>query len=163
MEQTSSSSSAGDDHAGVIVMPPVLYVSGFVLSLVPSVLWPWNFPGGVLWRSISGGVILFMGACFLIDFVKRFRASGQDKNPNTPTPSIITDGMYQISRNPAYVGLTLMLLGIGLVGNSVWMALVNVPIVIVIHFGVILREERYLERRFGEEYLLYRKQVRRWL
>jgi len=90
---------------------------------------------------------------------------GQGEHPDIrkPTNAIVSTGPFAFSRNPLYISLTLLYTGISLVVNTVW-PLVFLPVVlIVMHYGVILREERYLERLFGEEYQQYRAKVRRWL
>jgi protein-S-isoprenylcysteine O-methyltransferase Ste14 len=75
----------------------------------------------------------------------------------------VTDGPFRYTRNPIYVALTLFYLGIGVVLNALWVLLLIVPLIVVMQLGVITREERYLERKFGDEYLRYKARVRRWL
>jgi protein-S-isoprenylcysteine O-methyltransferase Ste14 len=72
-------------------------------------------------------------------------------------------GAYRFSRNPLYVAMTLLYLGLTFLFNSWWGVALLIPVLVVLHFGVVRREERYLERKFGEEYLAYRSQVRRYL
>ncbi|MFI5210728.1 MAG: methyltransferase family protein, partial [Gemmatimonadales bacterium] len=69
----------------------------------------------------------------------------------------------RFSRNPMYVGMTLLYLGIALWANSLWPLLLLPAVLVVMRRGVIAREEAYLERRFGDEYRSYRARVRRWL
>jgi protein-S-isoprenylcysteine O-methyltransferase Ste14 len=80
-----------------------------------------------------------------------------------PTSAIVTNGPYRFSRNPSYVSLTLLYGGIACLVNSLWVLLMVVPAVTVMHFGVIKREERYLEAKFGDEYREYKTTVRRWV
>ena len=79
------------------------------------------------------------------------------------TRLLITSGPYRYSRNPAYVSLTVILLGLGLLLNNAWLLLVAIPVVAIMNYGVIHREEAYLERTFGDEYLRYKAGVRRWI
>jgi protein-S-isoprenylcysteine O-methyltransferase Ste14 len=80
-----------------------------------------------------------------------------------PTKALVTDGLYAYSRNPIYIALTLIYLGLTIAANSVWSIVFLVPILVIIRYGVIAREERYLERKFGDAYAEYRKRVRRWI
>ena len=80
-----------------------------------------------------------------------------------PTTAIVTAGPFQYSRNPMYVSLTLLYLGVALLINILWILLLVVPLLVVMQRGVIAREEAYLERKFGEEYLSYKARVRRWI
>jgi protein-S-isoprenylcysteine O-methyltransferase Ste14 len=151
------------DHANVVIMPPLLYagalVAGIVLQLVSAA--PTGLPSLLRWGV--GGILVLGGAWLGMGFARAFNRIGQDRNPNTPTPSIISDGLYRYSRNPAYVSLTALLLGIGLLLDNLWILLLTLPVLIVMQYGVIQREEAYLERTFGEEYLRYKASVRRWL
>ncbi len=83
--------------------------------------------------------------------------------PWKPTTTIIRTGPYGWSRNPIYVAMTVASAGIAILANSLWMLALLVPTVAVVHYGVVLREERYLEARFGDAYREYRASVRRWI
>jgi protein-S-isoprenylcysteine O-methyltransferase Ste14 len=80
-----------------------------------------------------------------------------------PTTTIVSDGAFQYSRNPTYLALTLLYVGFALVLGSPWVLLMVVPAVALTQWGVVLREERYLEAKFGEAYRRYKTNVRRWL
>jgi protein-S-isoprenylcysteine O-methyltransferase Ste14 len=80
-----------------------------------------------------------------------------------PTTSIVTDGAFRYSRNPTYLSLTLLYVGVALMLDSLWVLVMVVPAVAVTQWGVVLREERYLESKFGEEYRRYAQRVRRWI
>ena len=84
-------------------------------------------------------------------------------DPTLPTTSIVTSGPYQYSRNPLYLGLTLFFVGLTLTMNTWWGILALIPLVVVMHNAVIVREEQYLEEKFGEIYRQYRSKVRRYL
>jgi len=91
------------------------------------------------------------------------RAAGTNVDPLLPTTAIVTAGPYRFSRNPIYVGLTLLYLGLALTFNTWWAVIVLVPILAVMHVGVVRREERYLEQKFGEPYRQFCSRVRRYL
>ena len=84
-------------------------------------------------------------------------------DPRHPTTTLVTTGPFRYSRNPIYLALTLLYLGVALLVNALWIVLLVVPSVLVIRYGVIAREEAYLTRMFGEAYRQYMRQVRRWL
>ena len=91
------------------------------------------------------------------------KAAGTNVSPHNPTLAIVKCGPYRFTRNPLYVSLCLLQLGISLRLND-WIAL-SLTLVLfgMLHYGVVLREEIYLERKFGEEYLAYKRSVRRWI
>ena len=84
-------------------------------------------------------------------------------NPFKPTTSIVSTGPFRFTRNPLYLAMTLIYLGLTLVANTGWCFPLLIPVLLLIHFGVVAREERYLERKFGESYREYRLRVRRYL
>ena len=91
------------------------------------------------------------------------QATSTNVNPSLPTTAIVTSGPFRFSRNPLYVGLTLLYFGLTLAFNTWWSVVLLVPILIIMHRGVVLREECYLEQKFGETYRQYRSKVRRYL
>lgn len=93
---------------------------------------------------------------------RRFRAAGTPVPGNKPTTAIVQSGPYWFSRNPIYLAFSLLVLGMACWLNSAWLLGTLAAAVSLMSFVVIPREERYLERRFGAEYLEYRTKVRRW-
>jgi protein-S-isoprenylcysteine O-methyltransferase Ste14 len=94
--------------------------------------------------------------------LREFRNCGTSEDTNVPTTAIVTRGPYRFSRNPMYVSLTLMLVGVGVAANIWWILLMVAPVLVVMHVGVIVREERYLAQKFGQVYQDYKASVRRW-
>lgn len=84
-------------------------------------------------------------------------------NPSLPTTAIVSGGVFGLSRNPIYLSFTLLYCGIALLFNGLWAFLFLPPLIAVVHTGVIMREENYLEQKFGDEYLRYKARVRRWI
>jgi protein-S-isoprenylcysteine O-methyltransferase Ste14 len=84
-------------------------------------------------------------------------------DPTKPTTALVTEGPFRYSRNPIYVALTLLYVGVALLINALWILLLVVPAGLVLRYGVIAREEAYLTRKFGDAYRHYTAQVRRWL
>ncbi len=95
--------------------------------------------------------------------VRRFKAAGTSFHTHEPATAILSDGLYGVSRNPIYLALTAIYLGVGVMADAGWVLALLGPLLLVMHYGVIAREERYLERKFGDEYLRYRAKVRRWI
>ena len=120
------------------------------------------FPEG--WVQFVVGIpIIVFGLGFARSAIMEFNRVGTDDRFAAPTSAIVTSGSNARVRNPMYVGLVLIYLGIVLTVNAAW-ALVGLPVLILwLHFGVIRREEAYLEARFGSEYLDYKASVPRWI
>ena len=89
--------------------------------------------------------------------------AGTDVNPSLPATTLVIDGPFRFSRNPMYVARTILYLGLGLLMNALCVLAALVPLLLVMQYGVITREERYLEAKFGDAYRQYRSTVRRWL
>ncbi len=151
-----------EDHPGVPIAPPLLFVLPIVASLILEWLVPTTFARGTF-RWIPGLLMFAVGIGFAVGgFVTQKRA-GTDPLPFNPSTRIVAHGIYRFTRNPMYLGFALSTFGLAILCDSEWM-LLAVPIgLILIDQLVISREERYLERKFGEEYLNYKRQVRRWI
>ncbi len=150
------------DHSGVFIPPPLLYVFPFLAGL----LLQWAHPVTLLPRGIAaplGVVLAALGLAFGAAAMISFRRARTSPIPVKPTTAIVAAGPYRLTRNPMYVGLALLYLGLTLWVDSPW-PLLFLPIALfTIHRFVIAREERYLEAKFGEEYRGYKARVRRWL
>ena len=153
------------DNPGVIAPPPLIFLSGLILGGIVHWFYPfYTLPPEYLNISRILGILLvvFGLGIILIAKVKMQRAK-TNIEPWKPTNAIVTDGIYSYSRNPVYVAMAVIFFGVKLIFNSVWFAPFLVLVLLVMHYGVILREERYLENKFGDEYLNYKKKVRRWI
>ena len=109
--------------------------------------------------SISKLVRSFGRVCCL----RAFRRHDTSSDPKEEATAIVDTGLFRFSRNPGYLAAGALQAVLGLLFNSVWILLTIIPAMIVIHKVVVLREEAYLEDRFGEEYLDYKSRVRRWI
>ena len=151
------------DAAKVIALPPVLHLGSVLAGILIHWLWPLPFlTWGVLRVALGLFVISAAGALVMSAF-SLFRRMDQDPNPRTPTPRITQGGSYRFTRNPMYVGLSLIQIGIGIALGNGWILILLLPTCVVMHYGVILPEEAYLERKFGDEYLRFKSSVRRWI
>jgi protein-S-isoprenylcysteine O-methyltransferase Ste14 len=102
------------------------------------------------------------GASFPIRARRAFKAAGTNIRPDQPTTAVVTSGLFAHVRNPIYLGGLLALSGLALMLGSDWMLILIVPAFLMLHFGVVLREERYLEHKFGPPYLAYKRSVPRY-
>jgi protein-S-isoprenylcysteine O-methyltransferase Ste14 len=154
-----------DDNPGVIALPPLIAAVTFVLGLVLDRLVPIGAVGAMLpriWRILLA-LLLFAFAGWLVALAYRvFDRVGTNMDVRKPTLALATSDIYTKTRNPMYQSLGLVLLALAIGIGSDWTALLIVPWALVMHFGVVLREERYLEQKFGDEYRRYKAQVPRY-
>jgi protein-S-isoprenylcysteine O-methyltransferase Ste14 len=149
------------DNAGVIVRPPLIYAAALAAMLVLRWLWPLPILGGAaFWPGVA---LVALGVGILIWGRRTLVAGGTNVDPSLPSTAVITSGPYRFSRNPLYGGLAVVYLGLTLAFDAWWGIVVLALVLIVMHRGVIQREERYLERKFGDGYRQYRSAVRRYL
>jgi len=113
--------------------------------------------------AIGGIVILVIGLGFIASARIWFHRTGQNPAPWKPSPALILRGPYRFTRNPMYLGVTLVVLGLGLAANNLWISLFAFPALMIVHFIAVLPEEKYLSEQFGESYRAYVAQVRRYL
>jgi len=154
-----------NDNPGVIAPPPLIALAAVLLGL----LIDWLLPVYVLatllsfWMHVVIGILLVAaGAALAVSARHQFIDAGTNVNPWKPALHLATSGVYQYVRNPMYTGLLLMTAGIGIAFASDWTLVMVVPLAFALRNGVVLREERYLERKFGEEYRRYKDKVPRW-
>ncbi len=154
-------SEARGETAGVLAPPPLIYLVPLAVGVL---LHRWRaVPLLTPTTALVLGIACILPALVALPALMAFRRAGTRAEPWRPTTALVTTGPYRFSRNPMYVGFTLLYLGIGFLTNSLWPLLLLPLVLVVMHFGVIVREEAYLERLFGEEYRAYRRRVRRWL
>ena len=154
------------DAAAVRIFPPAVPVLAILLGLVLDRMWRID-PGFELAapaRRWLGGAIAFAAVFGLgLWSVLTMRRSGQSENPWKPTVSIVDRGPYRMTRNPMYLQMVLVCLGVAIALFSVWTLLLTPAVAWVLHRLAILPEEEYLERKFGDQYRAYKRRVRRWL
>jgi protein-S-isoprenylcysteine O-methyltransferase Ste14 len=152
------------DTPGVIIFPPLIPLSVLVGGLVLNFLIPLGLLAHVplLGRIVMGGIALVVGIGMAIGAIRIFRRIGTPARPSQPTSALATTGMFTRTRNPMYVGGSLVLLGIAIGFALEWVLLLLVVSLPLLHYGIILREERYLERKFGDEYRRYKTKVPRY-
>jgi protein-S-isoprenylcysteine O-methyltransferase Ste14 len=150
------------DQAGVRVPPPLCFFVFLAIGVLLNSAW---MEGrlAIPFLSVSGAAIAALSLIYLIFAAQKHKSAGTNIEPWKPTTAIISDGAYRYSRNPIYLAMAVFYAGTAIAAGS-WLALLLlVPCLLVIRYYVIVREEAYLEDKFGKEYLDYKAKVRRWL
>jgi protein-S-isoprenylcysteine O-methyltransferase Ste14 len=151
--------------AGVIARPPLLFLAALLIGFVLDLLLPLPFlvPGVDLLHWIIGGSLILIGLALAAAGIRNFSRAGTPVESIKPTRALVTTGIYDRTRNPIYLGMFLLYGGIGVAAQSPWILILTLPLAITIRYGVVAREEAYLERRFGDAYRDYKARVRRWV
>jgi protein-S-isoprenylcysteine O-methyltransferase Ste14 len=153
------------ETAGVIAPPPLIALATVLIGVAMDWLMPLSLLSGHL--SLNTRLLLAVPLCaaggtLVVLAERRFHAVGTNVPPWRPTLALATAGIYRRLRNPMYVGGLLALAGVALALASDWMLILLAPMALILHGGVVLREERYLEAKFGEAYRRYKSEVPRY-
>jgi len=146
----------------MLLPPPIIYIIFILLGFILSYFWPVTvLPRGL--GNIVGIVVIVLSILIMPFVLIRFKRNETTFDVRKSATTLITDGPYKYSRNPTYVSLTLLHLGVGIFFNSFWVLLLAMPTVLVINFWIIRKEERYLQEKFGDAYEIYKDRVRKWI
>src|SRR5205823_4083927 len=151
------------DKANAIVRPPIALLLAFLAGLLADWLYPLKLLPVSMPHVLLGSFIFVDGLALAVWAITTIRAAGTHVETTQPTTAIVANGPYRFSRNPIYLGMFLGLIGLAIAFDNVWLLIALVPFALVIRYGVVAREEAYLERKFGDVYRGYRARVRRWL
>jgi protein-S-isoprenylcysteine O-methyltransferase Ste14 len=154
------------DAAAVRVFPPAVPLLTILIGIGLNHLWPIDvgFQVPKICRySVGGTMVAAAFLCLGLWSVVLFRRSGQSENPWKPTPRLMDRGPFRITRNPMYLQMILICLGVAVILGNVWILVMTPFGAWVLQQFAILPEEAYLERKFGAQYLAYKHRVRRWL
>jgi protein-S-isoprenylcysteine O-methyltransferase Ste14 len=153
---------ADQDNPGVIAHPPFLFIAflaaGIVLHLIRAL--PLGSAPALRWL---GALLMMMGVMLAVWGRRTMTNAGTNINPKQPATFLVVTGPFRYSRNPLYLALTLAYSGLALLINTLWPLILLIILLPMVHWGIVRREERYLERKFGEIYLRYCAVTRRWL
>jgi protein-S-isoprenylcysteine O-methyltransferase Ste14 len=150
------------DAPNVKIIPPFVYLIGLALGFGMTLWVPFRLvPDWVAWPL--AGALVACGAVLAASAVLRFKGVGTTVRPDRAASTLVITGPYRITRNPMYLGLALIYLGIAIAGQSLWAIILLPPVLIIIQRYAIHREEAFLERRFGRDYVDYTTRVRRWI
>jgi len=152
------------DGAAVRFPPPFVYLIAVILGvLLHAFALPLPFALALGARIALAAAAALLGIGMIAAAIGLFRRTGQDPKPWASTPEIVSSGIYRITRNPMYVGMASIQAAIGIALANGWILALVPPVLVVIYLTAIRHEEAYLERKFGETYLSYKRSVRRWL
>jgi protein-S-isoprenylcysteine O-methyltransferase Ste14 len=145
-----------------LARPPIVYGAAILVGLLLRLGWPLPFLPPVFATPL-GVLLAALAVALFVYSVRKFKTAGTPVPGNLPTTAIVRSGAYRFSRNPIYLAFSVFHLGIAIWVNSLWLIATLAAAVAVMAFVVIPREERYLEMKFGADYLDYKRSVRRWL
>jgi protein-S-isoprenylcysteine O-methyltransferase Ste14 len=150
------------DNPGVIAFPPLIWLINAVISVLVHLFirLPIMRYGICL---VCGIVLIILAPTLALSALVTMKAAGTNVDPAKPAITIVRGGPFRFTRNPMYVALCLVQVALGFFLNDWITLLFVVPLALILHYGVVLREERYLAAKFGEPYLQYKREVRRWI
>ncbi len=150
------------DHANVVGYPPLIAIAYAALGGGIHYLWPRSVAPWPVALTLAG-ILALASLCLALWGALQLKRAGTAIDPYGSSSAIVTSGPYAYSRNPLYLAISLLFAAIALAFNSVAMLAMIPPWFVVMHTGVVLREEKYLTAKFGATYAAYQRQVRRWL
>ncbi len=154
---------ASSDNPGVIAFPPFIWLANAVISALVHfflIQLPIMSYSACL---VCGIVLVILAPTLALSALVTMKAAGTNVAPAKPALTIVRGGPFRFTRNPMYLALCLLQVALGFFLNDWITLLFVVPLALIFHYGVILREERYLTTKFGEPYLQLKREVRRWL
>ncbi len=166
MDKPSPSGASESNTAGALVRPPALFLATFLAGLGLDYVLPLPVTDSPLAATLGatlGLALCLIGLTVFVLGIRNFMRADTPVQGTRPTVALVVTGIHGWSRNPIYVGMFLIYLGLGIAVLSPWVLALLLPLAAVMHYGVVLREEVYLERLFGEAYVDYRAKVPRWL
>jgi protein-S-isoprenylcysteine O-methyltransferase Ste14 len=150
------------DNPGVIAFPPLIWLVNAVISVLVHLF----IRVPIMRYSICvvcGTVFIILAPTLALSALRTMKAAGTNVHPSEPALALVRDGAFRFTRNPMYLALCLLQVALGFFLND-WITLFFVvPLAVILHYGVVLREESYLSAKFGEPYLQYKREVRRWI
>ena len=152
----------GADNPGVVAPPPLIFAAGLAAGLLANRIRPTSLLPQALSR-VLGWPLVVGGLSFGLWGFREMRRAGTNVDPYRPTTAIVERGPYAFTRNPLYVGMALVYAGVSARANALPAGLLLPVVLHLVDRGVVKREERYLEGKFGEEYRRYKGRVRRWI
>ena len=151
------------DTAHAIIRPPLGWGLAVLIGFALDWLRPWPFVPANLPARWIGGLLFVLALALFVWAVMTMTRAGTNVPGNRPTLTIVERGPYRFTRNPIYVAMFLSVIGLAVAFDTLWLLLTVAVFALVIRYGVVAREEAYLERKFGEVYRAYRSRVRRWI
>lgn len=150
------------DSPGVNFPPPFIHAAAVIGGLLLNRRWPLPIDAGIT-GEVAAALLVVLGAGLTAGSFRLFWRRRTSIIPNRPANALVITGPNRFTRNPMYLGLSLLVLALGLFLNTWWVIALLAPAIAVLQVVVIAREERYLRRRFGADYEAYARRVRRWI
>lgn len=154
---------ADHDRPHVRIHPPSLVVVAIILGYGARVLWGGFLPFPRVVNEGIGVALTLSGFVIMVSAIRLFLETGETLKPDTPSYALIRTGPYKLSRNPIYLAMMLIGMGLGFSTSNLAMIVTTLLAGVIIHLAVILPEEAYLMRHFRDDYAEYKKAVRRWI
>jgi protein-S-isoprenylcysteine O-methyltransferase Ste14 len=155
-------SNSSRNGPNVKIVPPLVFLAGILVGSVANIWMPTRIvPNPVVWAV--GGIFVVCGLVLTGSAALKFKSAGTTVRPDRAPSALVMSGPYRISRNPMYLGLAVISLGIAIADQSFWTLIALAIVVALIQRHAIEPEEAFLEKRFGTEYLSYKHRVRRWI
>jgi protein-S-isoprenylcysteine O-methyltransferase Ste14 len=152
------------DRPAIIAPPPLLGLACIAAGFIAARFKPLPFVPGPALVRIAIAIVLFLVPVAIIVVARRELIKHKEHpNPYRATSAIVSTGIYRFSRNPIYVAFLFVVLATAVAANNAWLLLSIVALFVILQFGTIRAEERYLSDKFGAEYDDYRRRVRRWI
>ena len=151
------------DTPQVIIRPPLAWGLAVIAGLALNWLVHLPFLPAELPASWLGAIVFALALALFAWAIVAITRAGSNVPTNRPTTTIVESGPYRFTRYPIYLGMFLGLIGLAIAFDNLWLLILLVTFALVIRYGVVGREEAYLERKFGNVYRGYRSRVRRWL
>ncbi|OGG72903.1 hypothetical protein A3A38_03255 [Candidatus Kaiserbacteria bacterium RIFCSPLOWO2_01_FULL_53_17] len=153
---------SNEDSPKVIALPPFIFLGGIIAGFIVD----WFFPMPFIPEEYDvpiGVLFILLAVAHMVWAVRTFGKAGTNVDPRQPSLRIVSGGPYRFTRNPMYVSMALIVVGFAVWLNSLWILAALAVVLVVMTYGVIMREEAYLEKKFGRAYLDYKGKVRRWI
>jgi protein-S-isoprenylcysteine O-methyltransferase Ste14 len=150
------------DYPGVIAPPPLIYLGGLVIGLLANRRYRIPFLTRRVARTV-GPALVVSGLAIGLLGSREMRRAETNLDPRKPATTVVTEGPFRFTRNPLYPSMTMIYLGISASANALAPILLHPMVLRLMRRGVIEREERYLERKFGDEYVQYKVKVPLWI
>jgi protein-S-isoprenylcysteine O-methyltransferase Ste14 len=148
------------DHADVKIHPPILLLLHLAAVMVLAKIYRLSLEFIPAW---VGYPVVLIGLVLAFSAMRQFDKAGTTVDPHGSVSALVTDGSYRFSRNPIYIGLVAIMIGIPLIFGSLWGLILTPLFILLLNHFVIQHEEAYLERKFGDNYISFKSRVKRWL
>lgn len=153
----------GEQGTGIRIIPPLLFLATFLIAWLLHWLFPLGLGLPVVPRRWIGGIVVVASLAVVPFLFLAFRRAGTAYETVTMPRALVTTGLFRWSRNPGYVDLIALGIGLTIFFDNLWVLILMVPATVIMRQETILKEEAVLERQFGKEYRQYKARVRRWI